>query len=313
MTTDVAAKPLNIAVIGTGGVGGYFGGRLALAGNQVTFVARGAHLDAIRKHGLKVESIDGDFTVNEVVVTDDMSSISPQDIILFATKTWQLPEVAEHVKGAVSENTLLLPLLNGVDAPAQLINVFGERRVLGGLCKIISFINAPGVIKHIGALPYIAFGELNGGESERCLQLSSMLEKAGIKHKTSSNIMSDMWEKFLFISAMSALGAITSSPIGPIRENNATRQALFDVMTEIQDVAKALHIYMPEGIVEKTMQFVDKLPPQSTTSMQRDIASGKLSEIEAQLGTVVRLGEQQGIKTPLSDLIYAAINMQLKE
>jgi 2-dehydropantoate 2-reductase len=311
MTHDVTNKPLNIAVIGTGGVGGYFGGKLAQVGHNVTFVARGDHLVAMQNQGLKVLSIEGDFTVNNVVATDKMSTIPVQDIIFFATKTWQLQDAAKGIESAVSDDTVLIPLLNGVDAPKQLQQTYAEKQVLGGLCKIISFIEAPGVIKHTGAVPYIAFGELNGGMSKRCQQLSEMLEQAHIKHKVSANIEADMWEKFLFISAMSALGAITSSPIGLIRDNSTTRKALSDVMTEIQTVAKVMDIGIQDGIVDKTMQFVDMLPSQSTTSMQRDIASGKLSEIEAQLGTVVKLAKEFQVKTPVSDFIYAAIGMQV--
>jgi 2-dehydropantoate 2-reductase len=311
MTTNVAQKPLNIAVIGTGGVGGYFGGRLAQAGHKVTFVARGEHLKALQNQGLRVSSIDGDFAIENIVATDHIDSIPVQDLVIFATKTWQLVDVAERIKNAVADDTFLIPLLNGVDAPAQLIKMFDKKQVLGGLCKIISFIEAPGVIKHTGAMPYVVFGELNGDISQRCQRLSKAFEQAQIKHKLSSTILADMWEKFLFISAMSALGTITSSPIGSIRDNNTTRKALSDVMTEIHALAKTMDIEIQDGIVDKTMQFVDKLPSQSTTSMQRDIASGKLSEIEAQLGTVVKLAKEYNVKTPISDLIYAAICLQV--
>jgi 2-dehydropantoate 2-reductase len=312
MTIDVTSNPLSIAVVGTGGVGGYFGGRLALVGHNVTFVARGEHLVALRKQGLRVSSIEGDFTVDNIVVTDDLASIPSQDLVLFSTKDWQVPEAAQQIKNAVTDDTLLVPLLNGVDAPSQLQDVFGKANVLGGLCKIISYIEAPGVIRHTGAVPYVAFGELDGKISRRCQRLSDAFEDAQIKHKVSSNIKADMWEKFLFISAMSALGTITSSPIGVIRENKVTRKALFDVMTEIQMLAKRLNIKLQDDIVDKTMRFVDMLPPGSTTSMQRDIASGKLSEIEAQLGSVVKLAHEHQVETPVSNFIYATINMQVK-
>ena len=155
-------------------VGGYFGGRLALAGHHVTFVARGKHLEAINSQGLKVQSIEGDFHIEGARATDALESIPEQDIILFATKTWQLAESAQQLKQAVGKNTLLIPLLNGVDAPEQLQEIFGLENVLGGLCKIISFIDEPGVIKHTGAVPYIEFGELQDVKQGRCQKISAV-------------------------------------------------------------------------------------------------------------------------------------------
>ncbi len=295
---------MRIVVIGAGGVGGYFGGRLAEAGNDVTFIARGDHLRALHTSGLKVESFKGDMAINPVQATNDPSEIAPVDCILIGVKAWQVPEAAEAIRPVVSPETMVVPLQNGVEAPAQLVSVLGEKPVLGGLCKIISFVVEPGFIRHLGAEPYIAFGELNNRLSERVETLRKVFAAAGITVEIPENIQVAMWEKFLFISAVSGLGALTRAKIGELRQNPETRRQLEEAMQEIFNVAHGHNIPLSPEIIPNTMSFIDNLPPDGTASMQRDIMEGRPSELNSLTGAVVRLGQKAGVETPLNTFIY---------
>ncbi|MEM9327821.1 MAG: 2-dehydropantoate 2-reductase, partial [Bacteroidota bacterium] len=189
---------MRIAVIGAGGVGGYFGGKLAVAGHEVTLLARGRHLRAIQENGLLVKSIHGDFKA-EVLATDQWAEIPPVDLVLVAVKAWQVQEVREHLKSILHESTVVLPLQNGVVAAKELSEVLGEGPVLGGLCRIISKIEAPGVINHFGATPSIILGERQGGTSHRSENIAQSLNEAGIQAIDSPDIRVDLWKKFIFI------------------------------------------------------------------------------------------------------------------
>jgi 2-dehydropantoate 2-reductase len=304
---------MDIAVFGTGGVGGYFGGKLAkLAeeenqGLKVTFIARGPHLDAMRESGLRVDSIKGDFLVKHVEATDDPAEVGQVDAVVVGVKTWQVPEAGKSMLPMVGPNTFVVPLENGVDAPAQLAEVLGREHVLGGLCHIVSFIAAPGYINHAGLEPHVAFGELDGRKSERIQRLQETFERAGVWAEIPDDIQVAMWEKFLFIAAISGVGAVTRAPAGIMREIPGTRQMLQQAMEEVVEVALAHNVKLSEDIVEKTLRFIDNLPNGATASMQRDIIEGRPSELESQNGAVVRLGAEKGIPTPIHIFLYSSL------
>jgi 2-dehydropantoate 2-reductase len=298
---------MRIAIYGTGGVGGYFGGRLSQAGEDVVFIARGKHLEAIRNNGLTVESIKGDFKIFPASASDDPARIGPVDVVLIAVKAWQVPETASALQPLIGQNTFVVPLENGVEAVDQLAEKIDRSRVVGGLCKIISYIAEPGKIKHAGAEPVVMFGELDGRKSERTQQLLQAFLKAGVNTKIPENIHSAIWEKFLFIASMSGIGAVTRASVGVVRSIPEVRQLLNDAMREIYEVAVAKGVDLPESVIDKTMGFVDQLPYEGTASMQRDIMEGKPSELESQNGAVMRMGHQLGVPTPVHSLIYSVL------
>ncbi|MEJ2557445.1 MAG: 2-dehydropantoate 2-reductase [Anaerolineae bacterium] len=299
---------MRIAVFGTGAVGGYFGGRLAQAGEEVIFIARGEHLQALRSHGLQVDSAKGDFVVQPVQAADDPAQVGVVDVVLLGVKAWQVSEAAQVMRPMVGPDTYVVPLQNGVDAPAQLAAVLGAQHVLGGLCKIISFILGPGHIHHAGIEPYVAFGELDNQASERAERLRQAFARAaGVTVEIRLDIQAAMWEKFLFIASFSGVGAVTRAPAEVLRSVPETRQLLEQAMREIFAVARAQEIALPGDLVAQTMAVVDGLPPDGTASMQRDIMEGQPSELASQNGAVVRLGQEAGVATPLHRFIYHSL------
>ena len=298
---------MRIAVFGTGGVGGYFGGRLARAGEDVIFIARGEHLQAMIQAGLAVESLEGDFTVWPAKATDDPSTVGAVDLVVLGVKAWQVTDAAQAMKPMVGPNTTVLPLQNGVDAPAQLANVLGVERVLGGLCRIVSFVSAPGHIRHIGFDPSVTIGELNNQRSARLEKVLAAFTNAGVKTVVADDFDVALWTKFLFIASFSGVGAITGKAAGELRSNPETRQQLLDAMEEIYKLARARNINMPSDSLEKGIANVDRLPADGTSSMQRDIVAGKPSELESQNGAVVRMAREVGIDVPTHELIYAKL------
>lgn len=298
---------MRIAVFGTGGVGGYFGGWLAHAGEDVVFIARGEHLEALRRDGLRVESTKGDFEVSRVQATDQPNEVGEVDVVLVAVKAWQVPEAARAMAPIIGERTVVVPLENGVEAPEEVAEVLGRDRVLGGFCAIISYIDAPGRIKHAGYEPYIAFGELDNSRSQRADDLLQAFLRAGVKAEVPPDIHAAMWGKFLFISCFSGVTAVTRSPAGAIRSVPETRQMLERAMEEVAAVAKARGIAVADDAVARAMAAVDGLPDDGTASMQRDIMDGRPSELEAQNGAVVRMGERAGVETPVHTFIYATL------
>jgi 2-dehydropantoate 2-reductase len=300
-----AMEHLTFAVFGTGAVGGYFGGRLAEAGEDVRFIARGGHLAAIRERGLRVSSVDGDFVIHPARVADDPAAIGPVDVVLVGVKAWQVPEAALALRPLLGERTFVVPLQNGIEAPDQLASVLGAERVLGGLCRILVFLDGPGHIRHTGVTPYIAFGELDGAKSDRVERLRAALAATrGITVDVPPDIGIAMWSKFLFITALGGIGALTRSPIGVLRSEPKSRELLRQALEEIQAVAVRNQVALPAETAAKTLAYIDTLPPEGTASMQRDIMEGRPSELEAQVGAVVRLGERLGLPVPVHRRIY---------
>ena len=299
---------MRIAIFGTGGVGGYFGGRLAQAGEDVTFIARGAHLKALQERGLKVASIAGDFALHPVGASDDPASVGPVDVVILAVKAWQVPDAAVAMRPLIGPESFVVPLENGVEAPDQLVAVLGPQHVMGGLCRILAFIAGPGEIRHSAIPAHIAFGELDGKRSARAESLRQAFGRTvGITAEIPADIRSAMWSKFLFIAPVSGLGAITRVPIGVFRHIPETRRLLVEAFEEIVTLAGALGISLPKDAVTETMAFTDAVPPDGTASMQRDMMQGRPSELEAQVGAVVRLAERAGVDVPVHRFMLAAL------
>ena len=299
---------MRIAVFGTGGIGGYFGGRLAQAGEGVVFIARGEHLQAMRTNGLRVDSIKGDFVIKPVEATDDPKQVGIVDLILVGVKAWQVPEAAQAMRPMVGPHTFVLPLQNGVEAPSQCAAVLGAEHVLGGLCGLMVFIVGPGHIRHAAGEPFIGFGELDNRPSERVERLSQVISKAqGMRLENPPDIHVGLWRKFLFIIGVTGVGAVTRAPIGIYRSQPGTRRMLEQAAEEICKVAWARKVPLPQDSVSRILAYWDSMPPELTSSIQRDIMNGRPSELEALSGAVVRLGKEAGVGTPVNAFIYYSL------
>lgn len=298
---------MRIVVYGTGGVGGYFGGRLAHAREDVTFIARGENLRAILVNGLQVDSINGNFLINPVQVTDDPRQVGKVDMVLVCVKAWQIPEIAPLIRPLIGEKTGVLSLGNGVDALSQLAVSIGSEHVLGGVTRISSFKIGPGHIDHVGIEPTVTIGELDGELSERVEHLHSIFENAGVNVIVPEDILVAIWEKFLFITAFSGIGAVTRASVGILRSVPETRQMLELAIKEIEAIARSRKINLPMDVVDNTMEIIDGIPPDVLASMQRDILEGWPSELGAQIGAVVRMGLESGVATPVNTFVYNSL------
>jgi len=298
---------LRIAVVGIGGVGGYFGGKLAQAGIDTLFIARGATLEALRRRGLRVDSINGDFTVDDAPAIDDPSTVGPVDAVIFATKAWQTPEAAANAKPMIGASTVAVPLQNGMDGPDQLARALGREHVLGGLALIVSYVVAPGHIRHSAIDPAVMFGELDHSRTERVERLREIFQRAGVKADVPDDIHRAMWSKFLFIAPMSAIGALTRVPIGAWRSIPETREVAVGALREMVAVAAARGVQLGDDAVERTLQRYDAMNAESTSSLQRDLMEGKPSELDAQAGAIVRMGREAGVSTPVCEMLYSLL------
>ena len=295
---------LRIAIYGAGGLGGFYGARLACAGNDVAFIARGAHLAAMRERGLHVSSPLGDMHLPEPVATDNPADIGPVDLVLVAVKTWQIPEVGAAMGPLIGERTLVLPFLNGVEASDELAAAVGAERVLGGLSKVFSKIEAPGVIHHFTPNVFVAFGELDGAGSERVRALVDMFSAAGVDAEISPAIRVELWKKLLLVSSWAGLGALARSPMGVMREQPETRALIGRSMDEGLAVARATGHAVDAAYKDEMWAFYRTMPADATASMQRDIMDGRPSELDAWNGAICRFGARAGIETPVHSFTY---------
>lgn len=299
---------MKFAIFGSGGVGGYFGGRLAKADHDVTFIARGEHLAAITESSLRVDSIGGDFVVENAKATDSPQSVGDVDCVIVATKAWQLPESIEQLKPLVGGQTMILPLLNGMEHMDLLLDAFGSDHVVGGLCRISSFIAAPGHITHVGVKPFISFGELNREKSERVEKLKDVFSALdGIDVEVPEDILASMWGKFILICSTSGVGAVTRQPFGVIRIIPESRAMLKASVEETVHVGRAKGVNLSSDIIDVIMKRIDGFPETMVASMQKDIMEGRPSELEAQTGAVVRMGHALDILVPTHEFIYASL------
>jgi 2-dehydropantoate 2-reductase len=297
---------MKIAIIGTGGVGGYFGGKLSKAGNDVTFLARGEHLKAIQRNGLVVKSILGDFSLDNVKATDQIKQMEVVDLIILGIKAWQVKDIANELPAIMHPNTVVLPLQNGVLAADELKEKIDPKHIIGGLCRIISKIEGPGMINHMGVTPLIMFGELDNSVTERVQNISEVFQKSGFDGRIATDIQAEIWKKFISI-CVSGLLAVTKSTYGEVRELKETRELMIDLLQEIYQLSQKIGIKIESDFIEKTVSYIDGFSHGMTSSLARDVWAGKPSEIEYQNGTVVRLGLQYGVDTPINRFIYSCI------
>jgi 2-dehydropantoate 2-reductase len=297
---------MKIAIIGTGGVGGYFGARLVKAGFDVTFLARGEQLKAITEKGLTVKSILGDFKVENLKATDRITEISEPDLIIICVKAWQIKEIRDDLNRILHRDSIILPLQNGVLAAEELSEKIDRQKILGGLCRIFCKMESPGVINHSAVIPAIVFGELSKTKTERVLRVQEILKTAGIASKVSEDIEADLWKKFISICT-SGLLAVTKTTYGELRALKETRRLMIDLLSEIYLLSQKIGVNVESDFVEKTVSFIDTYPYDTTSSLTRDVWGNKPSEIEYQNGTVVRLGEKYGIDTPVNRFVYYSI------
>ncbi len=297
---------MKIAIIGTGGVGGFFGAKLANAGYDVTFLARGEHLQALKTKGLKIKSIDGDFHVQKFTATDKISEIKAPDLVILGVKAWQIKEIRDELKKIIHSNSIVLPLQNGVLAAEELSVSINKSNILGGLCRIISKIESPGVINHFGVNPTIVFGELDKSESARTKEMKTIFDNAGINSKMSNDIEAELWKKFIAI-CVSGLLAVSNTTYGELRDLKETRLMMIDLLKEIYKLSQKIGINIASDFVDKTVSFIDTFPYDSTSSLTRDVWERRPSEIEYQNGTVVRLGEKYGVETPVNQFVYNCV------
>ncbi|HEV2460665.1 MAG TPA: 2-dehydropantoate 2-reductase [Ktedonobacterales bacterium] len=304
---------MRIAVVAAGAVGAYFGGRLARAGEDVVFVARGANLRALRESGLRVDSADGDFVVNPVWVTGDPATIGPVNAVLLAVKAWQVPEAIETMRPLVGPDTVVVPLLNGVEAADQVAAEFGARRVAGGLCGVFGSTVEPGHFRNVFPQPFITFGELDNTRSERLMRLQRAFASAGVQSTIAADIRAAIWEKLLFVGPFGGIGAVTRAPVGVIRSVPEARALLEGAMTEIFQVGRARGVAIADDAVANALAMIDGSPPQGTASMQRDIMAGRPSELESQVGDIVRMGRDAGVEVPIHTCLYASLLPQERQ
>ena len=298
---------MKILIMGTGGVGGYYGGLLAQQGHDVTFIARGAHLYTIRHEGLKVKSIHGDFTISPAHATEDPAKVGPVDLVLFSVKTYHTDEAAEAIRPAVGPQTAVLSLQNGIDAAERIGKVVGMGHVLGGATWLSSAVEAPGVIKQISQFRRIVFGETDRTRSERIQSIHEVLKNTGITVEISEDILKILWTKFVFISAVSSLGSLTRLPMGDYRSVPEARGLISGIMRETEALAHAQRIVLDDDVVAKSLEFMDNSGPHIKPSMQLDIESGRRTEIESMIGVIGRKGRELGVPTPYADFVYASL------
>ena len=298
---------MKILIMGTGGVGGYYGGLLAQQGNEVTFIARGAHLYAIRHEGLTVKSVHGDFKVFPVNATDDPAKVEPVDLVLFSVKTYNTDESAEAIRPVLGPQTAVLSLQNGVDAGERIGRMIGGEHVIGGATWLSSAVEAPGVIKQISQFRRIVLGELGGGRSERIQSIFEVLNQTGLTVEISENIQKVLWTKFVFISAVSSIGSLTRLPMGDYRSVPESRHLLSSIMQEVEALARAQGIALEADVVSRSLEFIDNSGPHIKPSMQLDVESGRRTELDSMVGVIGRKGRELGVPTPAADFVYGAL------
>ena len=302
---------MRIAVMGTGGTGGYFGGLLARAGEEVAFIARGAHLEAIRKNGLAIKSVlAGDFNIS-ATATDNPGDIGPVDFVLFCVKAYDNAAAAEQIRPLIGPETVVLSVQNGIDNEEQIGKVVGPEHVLGCVSYVSSTIKSPGVIAQTGGPGTLVFGEMQGGPSARTEALQSTLQNSGITAELHSDIQVALWQKFLGICGVNGITALTRLPMGEIVACKETHNLMRGTMQEVEKVARASGANLPEDCVDQSMNFFSSVEPSVRGSMYYDLAAGRRLELEVLNGTVVRLGSEKGIRTPINFAIYAALKPYL--
>lgn len=300
---------MKIAIMGSGGVGGYFGAKLALAGNDVTFIARGAHLDAIRANGLRVTTDTAEMTVNPAKVTDDPATIGPVDVVLFTTKLYDTTEAAESLKPVMGPDTFVVTVQNGVSGADLIGDVLGRDKVLAGSTYIISHLEAPGVIRHMGQFQRIVFGEVDGTLSDRGNRFAKVCADAGIDIDFSDRVLTTMWEKFIPLTVMSGMTALTRMPIGPILSDPELLAMVDAAVAEAVAVGRAEGVPLHENAAERVQKTVRAAPYDTKSSMLVDLERGKKMELPWLSAAVAKMGADLGVPTPTHAFIAAALKL----
>lgn len=302
---------MRIVIVGAGGVGGYFGSRLIAAGADVTFIARGAHLAAIRASGLRIESPKGHLHLTTVQATDDMAAAGPADVVLLTVKMYDLEATAAALGPLLGPDTAVVTLQNGVEAVDMVARHVGRDHVAGGVAYVAAVIAEPGLIRHT-SLDALIFGELDGRVSERLLALEEVCRRAGFQATLSRHIESDLWSKFSRLSVFSGMTTVTRSPIGILRDDPALLAMLQEACGETIRVGRARGVALPEVLMTDIMQMVDGLPPQAKSSMLEDLERGRRLELPWLSGAVVRLGRETGVPTPIHTFIATVLGPHVR-
>jgi 2-dehydropantoate 2-reductase len=296
------------AVVGAGALGCYFTALLSKAGQDVTLIARGRHLEAIRRDGIQLDDLESSHRVAPKGVTDRPADVGPVDGVVLAVKAWQVPEAAAEMRPLVTEGTRVLPLQNGIESWDQLAAALGDRVPILGLCRVACALVAPGHVRHIAIAPTVALGEREGaGLSGNAAALADALKASGVDVSNPGNMRVALWEKLIFIAGVSGAGAVTRANVGEMRASPPTRELLRQIVEEASSVGRASGVPLAGDAVARVMAFVDSMAPESTASMQRDIAEGRPSELEAIIGAVVRIGAAARVATPATGFVYASL------
>jgi 2-dehydropantoate 2-reductase len=298
---------MRIAVVGAGGVGGGFGAALAKAGADVTFIARGAHLAAMKSKGLRIEGGRGETHLVPTQATDDPKTVGPVDYVLFCVKLWDVESAGQHIKPLVGPNTAVIPLQNGIDAPERLLPILGAQAVMGGVAQISASIVEPGVIRQVGTFMRMLFGELDGSTSTRGEALLAMCKKAGFDAVLSDQIVTELWMKFILLATNASLIALVRQPIGKVRDDPDMKPQFVAAYNEVIAVGKARGVKLPADALDKMLAFNAGAPPTMKPSMALDLERGNRIELPWLGGKVVDLGRQLGVPTPTHSLMYAAL------
>ena len=290
---------MKIAMMGSGGVGGFFGGRLAKAGCDVTFIARGAHLAALREQGLMLENEpQGNIHVPQVKATDDPAQVGPVDLVILSVKLWDTEAAAKQVAPMVGPDTAVLSLQNGVIKDEIMRRVFGDKAVMGGVCYVATHISKPGTIHQTGTMQRIVVGEYDGSVSKRVKDLHEALVQSGVTAELSTDVRRSIWEKYVFLVGLSATTTSMRRTLGPVRSNPQTRTFLQDLMAEVVAVGRAHGVALTDEFAGSRMAFADSLPADMTSSMHHDLEKGNRLEVDWLSGGVVKLGREKGVPTP---------------
>ena len=298
---------MRIAVVGAGGVGGGFGVALAKAGADVTFIARGAHLAAMKSHGLKVQGGRGESHLVPTQATDNPADIGKVDFVLFCVKQWDVESAGHHIKPLIGPNTAVIPLQNGVDAAERLIPILGANAVMGGVAQISASITGPGLINQVGTFMRMIFGELDGKRSKRGEELLALCLKAGFDATLSEAILTDLWMKFILLASNASIMALARQPIGKMRDDPEMRPIFTAAYQEAFDVGRARGVALPADAVETILKNTYHFPPDMKPSMALDLDRGNRLELPWLGGKVVELGRKAGVPTPTHSLMYAML------
>lgn len=305
MTATSEAR--SITVVGAGGVGGLLAAMLARAGHDVRLLARGAALSAIREHGLRIHGPDGDHAVPFACISDEASALGPADIVLISVKTWQLADLGPRLVPLVGDGTLVVPMQNGVEASEHLARSLGDEHVIGGVSRMISWAERPGVIRWIGYPPSLTIGPRSPGQIDGVQACAATLQTGGIEVLVSHAIERARWQKFLFMAPYAAVGAVERAPLGILRRTPRVRARMEAAMYEVAALAAARGVELPPDAVAAALQRLEVLHEDATASMHRDIVAGRPSELHELIGAVVRLGREAHIATPVSAELYAQL------